>query len=320
MEPKLSLINNEQEWNKQLEGLGFRTIFHTWEWSRVIKETFKWLKQEYLLYEDNEQKAAIPFFCYKNKMNSLPFCEYGGPVLSSSSDSNRIWSVLKEQYKDRAIKMNMHPVTDTFNNGDKQLKTYFLRLSDDPYKRFRKETRRIIKKSEFEVSSIRDERDLQGFYKIYSKTMRRHGALCEPYMFFKKMNEHLKPEIKICLREDKLIGGSVFLKYGNIVHYFKSAFEPEAMHENPAYSVLWNAINEFSREKYEILDLGGTREGSGLEIFKSGWGGERHDITRLSSNCNFDYPSENNFSRRIWKQIPLVLIPKLSVGLHRWFF
>ena len=60
---------------------------------------------------------------------------------------------------------------------------------------------------------------------------------------------------------------------------------------------------------YDYFDLGGTRKGSGLEVFKRGWGAKEYPIYETSPSGS---AYRNSRLRDIWGMLPKGAIEKLA--------
>ena len=82
---------HQQIWDDYVASHPMGCIYHISAWSDIIKETYGWQDQYFLIYESGELKGILPFFKMRTLSQSsyyisLPFTAYSGPLLSYETD------------------------------------------------------------------------------------------------------------------------------------------------------------------------------------------------------------------------------------------
>jgi lipid II:glycine glycyltransferase (peptidoglycan interpeptide bridge formation enzyme) len=178
----------------------------------------------------------------------------------------------------------------------------------------RKTLRPVIEKSQgagLEVREAKSRQELKKFYNLYIRTCKRNRALAYPYSFFSYFWERPAAEIILARKRDKIIAGSVFLLHKGFVHYFINASDRSYKALYPNHLILWLQIVKYLGREHKFFDLGGTREGSPLEVFKSGWGAKKYPIFELT-NRPISEELRHSPLRKIWGLLPSCLIKRLS--------
>lgn len=319
MEKKFIKITNKNEWQDSLKKVLFKTFFHKIEWEEFLEENFKWLKFERYLWRE---EALLSLAKVGDKLISHPFCEYGGFLpLKQEININELkkdlFSELGDSYE---IKISFHPYLLNYFFPHLQAKnlpageffdwqrvTYFI----EGLPNLRKTTRREIRKAQ--VQNIRVERcqnlkDLENFYHLHLRLAKKHKIPAYPFSFFHYLWRSREAEIILAKFKNKIIAGSIFLFYDKFIHYFQNASDQQYKNSGANYLILWREIQNYP---HLTFDLGGTRKGSSLEVFKKGWRGKEYPIFELKNYSSSSELRESKL-RTIFGFLPLFLIKKIS--------
>jgi len=196
---------------------------------------------------------------------------------------------------------------------------------EDLWYGFRKTLRKEIEKAKvagITVAKCADRNNLKSFYDLYVATMKRHKNIPLPFSAFEFFQN--RAEIYIVKKGDKVTGGSVFLFYPPFIHYFISASDYRLRELNIGYAILWHVMQKYAGSPpfakgyggaqltphiYDYFDLGGTRKGSALEVFKRGWGTKEYPIYEIGAE---NAARKTSFARDLWGMMPLVVLKRIS--------
>ncbi len=322
---------SKKEYRNFFEKSLFKTFFHNPEWHDFLEKGFKWLKFEYYFYKD---EAILPFGGFKvfgrEKLVSLPFCEYGGPLLMRDGLSF-------EEFKNDAvsefgerIKIRFHPemlkyfkipspefqTAGIYTNLIENLKATDLNQLLDSFRKTLRHEIRNAENKNLKIKRCENEKELKQFYNLYLVNLKRKRTVPYPFSIFEFLYNNLNAEILLAIFKDKIIGGSLFLNYDRFVHYFLSATDYGHREYGVAHLLLWEKIkNLVGGDK--IFDLGATPKNSSLYTFKRGWGGKEYPILQIGIKKS----SENLRSSKlkiIWSLLPDFLIKKLAPKLIKY--
>lgn len=337
-------MNNFQkiESKKELQGLLdkvlFKTFFHELEWQEFLEKEFKWLKFEHYLYKD---RALLSFGKIGNRLVSLPFCEYGGPLpLKEGIDFEKFSKDVLKEFDN--IKIKFHPQILKFSKVG-PLKSpkiegstcaYWIdnldKLNEDAlFSSFRLSTKQRIRKGSKEnllISKCKSKKDLKEFYSIYIKTMKKNRTVCFPVQIFEFLQQKsLESEIVdflIIRHQGKVISGIVILFYSDIAHYYLSTMDQKYVRKNklnPMYFVLWEEIKKIANSrKANVFDFGGTKTGSSLEEFKRGWTTKKYPIWTIESGQMAQERLRESKLRDVWGLLPNFLVKIISPHLIKY--
>ena len=322
----------KEECRELLDKVQFKTFFHELEFHEFLEKKFKWLHFEYYLYgsassdaSQGGKEAILVFGQIGKKMISLPFCEYGGPLLLKESfDWEQFERNVKEYFK-KNIKIKFHPYILNISHAS-DISTIFIEnlkntSEQEIWNSLRKTLRHEIRHAQDRGLVIRECKTLKEnkkFYNLYVVNLRRKKTVPYTWSFIQFLCQNPSNELLAVFYGGRIIGGALFLRYDNISHYFLSATDYKYHNFGIAHLILWEKIRSLIN-KDVVLDLGASPKGSALEIFKSGWGGTKYPIYQinLSADGREIKRTEESFRssrliRFIWSLLPNFLIKFLS--------
>jgi FemAB-related protein (PEP-CTERM system-associated) len=330
-------------WNNFIKEYPCSTPYHLWEFGEAFSLTYGYERYYITLKDKNRILGVFPLILIKstlfgNKLISLPFCEYGGPIINPSLDS-------ETQQKVISFLLNGALKIFTFKNLDyleirspvipidllkklmdfkfsalKRYVTFRVNLSrdeEDLWKSLDKKTRNSIKKaikSNLEYYEINKYDDLRKYFSLYLKTQKKHGSPPHSFKLFENFFRLMKENIKILLAETKgmPIAGIIIFCNKPGMYWWNNVSDPKFRELNATNLLLWKVI-QYGREKgYKYLDLGRTRIGGGVYHFKRGWGGREIPLEDYLYSVKGNIrrtpdPSEGIylFLIKIWARLPL---------------
>jgi len=326
---------SKQEYKKLFEQTLFKTFFHGVEWHEFLEKEFKWLKFEYYLYKPacpiGGDEAILPLAKFKvfgkEKLISLPFCEYGGP-LPLKGDIN--WDNFSRDVFNEFgnnIKIKIWPdISNISGNppGTSSSSSYWLRnlgniSEQELLDSFRKTLRHEIKNAQehnLEIKKYSNEQELKQFYDLYVANLRRKKTIPYPRPLIQFLCKNPSSELLLAIYKGKVVAGCLFLNYGVFVHYFLSASDYRHRNLGANYLIIWEKIKSLIKQD-KILDLGASPQGSNLEIFKRGWGGTEYPIYQIGAKKSEEHLRSSKL-RNIWGLLPNSVIKNLSRYLIKY--
>jgi len=320
---------SKEKYQEFLNGIQFSTFFHKSEWHEFLEKEFKWLKFEYYSYKD---EAILPFARFrvfgKEKLVSLPFCEYGGPLLLKQEIN---WEEFKKDIFSEFgnnIKIKIHPrVSDVSGNPSSTLSglsTHWRTdleniLEQELWNSLRKTLRQEIdnaRKCSLEIRRCGTQQELEKFYALYVANLRRKKTIPYPRPLIQFLCKNASSELSLASYKGKIIGGALFLHYSGFTHYFLSATDYKYRNLGVAHLILWEKIRSLIGKDI-IFDLGASPRGSALEIFKRGWGGKECPIYQIGIKRTEESLRSSKL-RNIWGLLPNFAIKALSSKLIKY--
>ncbi len=316
-------IKDKNIWMDFLDKVLFRTFFHDPEWENFLEKEFSWIKFEHYIWKDELLLSIARCKLFgKEKLISHPLCEYGGPLpLKEKVDFESFEKDFIQEFG-RKARIQFHPYILSGSDPDSIGRSTFLiesfskKTSQDLWKTFRKTLRQEIRKGEqhnIVIGEFSAEEDLKKFYNLYLDTIKRHKTVPIPFSVMKFLSAHAK--IFLAKRGNVVIGGSVFLLYKPFIHYFINASDYKYRDWNIGHKILWHVMQDYAGKKYDYFDLGGTRKGSALEVFKKGWGAKEYSIYEINSH---DTNRIASWKRNIRSMLPAAIIKRAARHALYW--
>ncbi len=306
------------EWDSFLINSNSATFYHSQAWKEVLEKTFE-ISPFYLCIkrENNSVVGVCPGFIttsiYQKCFHSLPFSDYGGPIILKNDfiqGSRALRNFLYTAQKSKGINIAKFRVLEdeskyllsdgNFGTCEKHLGVMELSLKNTPsdyvWKNvFSASTRKKINQIErrsFQVRQASSKSDLEAFYKLYHKNMLYIGAIPFPMSLFENIWSILYPQhVRIWLIEkDSIVAASVVFK-----DWKKSYNTYVAINRSEKYATLdfnplmrWKEIKLAEEEGLETVSLGSTPSDpkNKYHFQKAGFGSKfrQQDIVSLPLN------------------------------------
>jgi len=340
MNIQLANENDKTRWNE------FVSMFSDcpcllYEWRSILEDVYGYKCYYLVAEEQNEIVGVFPSALIKSKLFgtrlcSLPFSDYGGPVLKPNKENTLIMNEFLGNLPVAMSQIDYMEVRSPIQNeiaeslegalklGNMKYVTFIidLRGSFDEiwHKSFDKYLRNAVRKAvknKIEVVEKSFEESLKSFHLLYLLTMKKLGSPPHGLRYFKACHEFLGEQVKIFLAttSNKIVGGVlVFLGKKTIYPAFEG-IEPEYRRLNVA-SLLFSRIIEWGCENnYHSFDFGRTLYGSGVYSFKKQWGGKETTLPYfyLGEQIPHRDPREKyaNISK-MWSKLPISIAKRIG--------
>ena len=327
-------------------------VYHLWEWGDVLERTYNLRRWCLAVKEDQHIVGVLPIFCIRglflaDKLVSLPFCEYGGPLVADYSDQSMAENVLAllmknvhklaEKLKIDYIELR-HPQISFSNflssNGFRVFRRYATFRLDltvgEPriwesldgltrhraHARLKKAARIRTKVEEVGVDSLKQ------YYTLYLRTQKRHGSPPHSYGFFKNLYDGFKSKgllrMFLAVSEDKPIAGIMVFCFNGMLYCWNNVLDRKYASSHPTDFLLWHVIRWGIENNFRVLDLGRTRpEDTGVYYFKSRWSGQKinlEDYVFFARNVEIPDPFQRRyvFLSKLWSLLPESIASKMG--------
>jgi len=298
MNVRVANKNDKDYWNSFVTKHSDYPCF-LYQWKRILERVYGY-ECKFLIGEDqNEIVGVFPISFIKSKifghrLCSLPFSDYGGPLLSPEKTGISIDLFIdyliphlnKADFLEVRTPMQTS-VTNCLPNslelGNMKYVTFVIDLQKsfeevwrhqfDKY--LRNSIRKAIKNG-IKVSEENFEEKFSEFYTLYLMTMKKLGSPPHGKKFFRTCYELLgESRVKLFLASisGRTIGGVLTFLGKHIIYPVYEGINPKFRNLNTA-SLLFSRMMEWGCEKgYGSFDFGRTLLGSGVYLFKKQWGG-----------------------------------------------
>jgi len=329
-------------WNDFVENNPYSTPYHLWEFGKALSLAYEY-ERHYLVAKDNDKIVGVfPLVFIKsrlfgNKLLSLPFCEYGGPIVDLNFKGSRIVTanlfkrvlalacslknvdyveirnpLLPSEILERE---KIHPV--------KRYVTFRIDLSRDKENLWRsldKKTRNSTRKAmrnNLNVYEVGKEDELKKYFSLYLKTQKKYGSPPHSFKLFRNLFKlNAEKNIKVLMAEyhAKLVAGVIVFRTKREMYWWSGVAHPKFKSLNATNLLLWKIIEWGHENDFAYLDLGRTRYGTGVYNFKKGWGGTEISLVDFvhslkSEDVITPDPSESRYRllTKFWSHLPIFM-------------
>jgi len=307
MQVKIIDPSKDKRWDDFVLEHKFGSIYHHSSWGQVIERTYGHITPLYFVLEDSKGsiKAAIPFFLIKSwltgtRLVSLPFTPFCDALAETSEDVERLLKAViekKDEFRASYIEIRTQKSYDLFSNNKLvehlYYKTHILTLEANPEtlrKSFHKTcVQQRINRAERNhviVKMGKTESDMKTYYSLNLLAQKKHGLPPIRYKLFQNLWQVMRTNGTITLllaeHEDKVIAGTILLRFKDTMYSQDSASDKRFLKYNPNHLLLWKAIEMACNEGFRYFDFGKTSgRDRGLADFKRRWATEEHEIPYL---------------------------------------
>lgn len=350
--------NNAEKWNDFVENASHPSLYHMWEWGEALLSTYGYKRYYFSALQEETVTGILPLIHVKsrlfgNRLISLPFCEYGGPLAApelSAPEKMQVTAALLDAANKLAktlhlsyIEMRNPAIEDAEEFVESQgyavlprYVTFRVDLTKNPdelWANLDKSTRKSVRKAmknQVTVREVEGEAQLRAFYTLYLRDMKRHGSPPHKYLFFKKLSELFqasgKMRILLAEYEGRFIGGRIVFCNGKTIFCWSSVSDAKYRNLNPSNLLLWETIEWGLKNGYHSLEMGRTRKGTTIYDFKKSWGGNEINLNEYicftgTNKKELPDPTETTYRylAKIWSLMPISLSkrigPKILSGI-----
>lgn len=343
MSLNLQIINplTHPEWDSLITSTRNYSFFHTSAWARVLCETYGYTPLYFTHIENGTLQVAIPLMEVKSFLTgkrgvSLPFTDYCEPINSNSINLRDIYKHLIEHGKQAGWKYIEFKGGSNFFRDTPPSSCYdghSLDLAPNEkniFSKFKKGNKSNIKKAIKEGVEVRYDRSIElmkEFYRLNCITRKMHGLPPQPYLFFKKIYQHIISKdlghIFLGLYDKKYIAGAIYFHIGEQVLYKYSASDKKYQNLRANNLVMWEAIKWYNKNGYKRIMFGRTETNNkGLLHYKESWGTKKYTINYFKYNCNSDKFIQSilrtkGFHNKLFSKLPVMILRVIGAGLYK---
>lgn len=328
-----------REWKAFVEDHPHATPFHTQSWKHAIESAFGYPSRYRIIRISNSDGVAgvVPSFDTAMLLGenlTLPFAEYGYPLLTSDIDPiNILDSLSKDVGSFGAYIVKDAPWSgitgykDTNYGGVITGLTFRLTL-DETYDqlsetRFDGEVRRAIKNARESDVKVRTA-GVEEYYPIYVLTMRRLSSPQFPKSFFESLTNNFGEycTVLVAERHGKIIAGIMTLATDDITVIWSNASNADCWDYTPNHLLYATAVRIAIEQNQAVVDFGRTEPGSGVHHFKAQFGGNEFPLVSFVTPPHRVSRASLTKYRRLEPLIqrfsPIITHEKLGPVLKKW--
>lgn len=336
--------NNKDLWNEWVTSHPDAHFYHLWEWGNFLSATYNYQRFYFAVKCKEGIVGVFPLVhiqsrIFESKLVSLPFCEYGGPLLTNSLNSSivdvasklflKVVSELTRKLKVDYLEIRQ-PSLPFSTFGFFPLERYLtfrvnlVQGEAEVWRNMNKKCRNAIRKaakSGVKIISI-DRVHMKHYYDLYLDTEKRHGSPPHSKALFNNIFDVFKKkglaQIVLAVYDGKAIGGIIVFCFNDKMYWWNNVTDRKYGSLNPTNFLLWHIIQWGGRNNFKIFDLGRTRlETKGIYHFKSYWGGQRvslKDYVLATKEIKPSDPFQRKYLMlsKMWSKLPSVLAQRVG--------
>lgn len=278
------LYTNSKEWNKELECFEYnqKDIYYSSEYYKMYEKNQDGIGKCFV-YSENKKKVFYPFLL--NKIEGYNFDKdywdiqtvygYGGPITNCYEEKflQRFEENFLEFCKENNVVaefIRFHPILKNNNILKNGIEVIHNRITVPLYlekgaeaiwdEEFKSENRNRIRKAIKNGLRVERSYDYSFFKEIYEKTMDKVSADSYYYFnddYYDAMSKNKNLILLYVFRENKIIAGGIFMKYGDYFHYHLGGSLKEYLKFAPNNILMWEAINIACSSGCKCFHFGG---------------------------------------------------------------
>ncbi|WP_135305896.1 GNAT family N-acetyltransferase [Haloarcula amylovorans] len=306
--------------------------FALWGWSEAAA-TYGHERWHLALRANGEIVAGIPVVAvesqlFGSKLVSPPYGERGSVLTTDAAPADaerRLLERVRDLADDRSVDFVSLRGRDLGDVPEFESRTRFVTFSipvtDEAsmWEAIKDSRSRQIRQAEendaltYTVGTSVD--DLREYYRLYLRSVRGHGTPPHAFEFYRTIWDRLADAGDVHLgmvrRNGELINGIINFTVGDTVFQWGVVTDYERRDLNGGSLLIWKTLQQAANEGYDAYELGRTREGSGVYMFKKSFGGEKtwYDDYHYfpTGDAELPHPDADQYERlkEIWKRLPV---------------
>lgn len=281
----------DPEWDRLVASHPDAGFFHSAAWARVLVRTYGHRPFYLAGQEAGRPTALVPVMEVRSVFTGrrgvcVPFADFCGPLLSDGCAAGPVkeaLSALARERNWRHFEIRGGPRLEPGANASVSFLAHSLDLRGGPDKLlagFDSSVRRALRKAErggLEIGVRSDRAAIFIFYRLHTRTRRKHGLPPQPLAFFLNIHEEVIKKglgfVAVATDNSGPVAAAIFFQHGNRAVYKFGASDERRQTSRANNLVMWAGIQTLAERGFESLHFGRTSLGNeGLRRYKLGWG------------------------------------------------
>ncbi len=337
---RLARREDDRAWDEFVDSHALGTPFHLTAWRDCIEETFGYQPRLMLAEQDGRVRGVLPLFLVSSPLAgrillSSPFAVYGGVLAADAEAQSALKAGLEDLARSEKVQyVELRNAWEPQCLGYERVRRYVTFTHDlsgseeELLHTVPKKTRNLIRKSLKCGLTARKTEDLEPFYRIYFKNLRRLGTPAFPRHYFPRILRAFGGSVYVLeiLHETRPVAVMLTFEYKGAVMPYYGASDRDAHHLAPNNFLYWELMRSGLERGMRVLDFGRSKKiDDGVFFFKSQWGSQMRDLpyeillVNRRTLPNFS-PANPKFSPfiSVWKRLPLWVTNRLGPLLIKW--
>lgn len=322
--------NDRPKWNQYVEDHPDGTFFHLYGWGEVIKSTYGY-ESIYLVARVGERVVGLALFVdvkaplLGRSLISTAFTVGGGPIGDDQSVVDALGSAIVQFGEERNVQY-VEARTNNLMLDDWHLKSgkhaefsidipegLDVHLKLVPRKR-RADLRKALAMGEAGELQLRYEDDIESFYDLYSRSLRRLGTPVMPKRFLTELLRVFGNQLDISFVDHRgvCVAGLFSFHFKDRALPYYVGMAPGSRECRAHDFIYWSAMRRAISLGHPVFDFGRSKIDSGSYQYKKLWGAVPQPVSYQckliraveTPDVNPNNPKFRYFSQ-VWKKLPL---------------
>jgi Acetyltransferase (GNAT) domain len=322
---------SDPDWDRLVASHPDSNFFHSTAWAKVLRRTYGHKPISLFLSRNGEPAVLVPLLEVNSSLTGrrgvcLPFTDFCDPLIFGGCDFGIVPESLCRLARSRNwrhFEIRGKLASAQWTSPSATFYGHTLDLRRNPkalLAGFASSVRRAIRKArlcDLDVQISQSQEAILDFYRIHTRTRRRHGLPPQPISFFTNIYDLIiKPGlgfVVLASKGSRTVAAAVFFHMGKKADYKFGASDERCQDLRGNNLVMWKAIEFLAHNGFEALHLGRTSlENEGLRRFKRGWGTREETIEyfRFDTRANDWITARDNvsgFHNSVFAKLPLVV-------------
>jgi len=328
----------EPAWDRYVDATPQATFFHRSGWRSVIEEAFRHRTCYLMAERDGCITGVLPLVhlrsrLFGNRLVSVPFCVYGGPVASDPESSDALIGRaldLMRQVGANAIEFRMRePTIAGWPTRSDLYATFRKPIAADPeanLKAIPRKQRAMVRKGISNGLRSEVDNDTARLHGIYAESVHNLGTPVYSSRYFRLLAERFRDcceILTICDEETPIAAVLSFFFRDEVLPYYGGS-TAQARRRAANDFMYWEVMQRAAARGARLFDFGRSKFGTGSFDFKKFWGfvpEPLHYQYRLRPGCAIPDHNPLNPKYRLfiaaWKRLPLPVANLLGPAIVR---
>ena len=316
------------------------TLFHQPAWLQTIQETFGYRSISLAARSEDRTVGFLPVFLvptlpWGKAAVSTPLGVYGGAIADDPAIEQALLARAAEVAKERGaryLELRNQRAVEGMPSRDLYV-TFRRHIHSDAEQNMAaipRNQRRSIRVAQKHGLTARVGREelLEGFFRVYSESVRNLGTPVFPRTLFRRLLERLGENCVILgvYRDDTLLSAVLTFTYRDqVMPYYGGAIREGIRYATNDF-MYWSLLVYAMERGLKVFDFGRSKRGSGSFDFKRHWGFEpaplAYQYRLLRQKALPDMSPKNpkfSLAIRMWRRLPLGFTQWMGPHLVRYF-
>jgi len=324
----------ERQWEEFIGNNDRASFSHSLMVRPIIKDNYGY-QDHYLISlntTNNLINGALPLFkTNKNKLISLPFFDQAGIIADNQDVIKNFIDYLSSLTKKSNTQYELRQ-GDKLDLPENCLNSHnvtsIVHLIMDPaelWKKIDKKVRNQVRKAEkYHPDFFIDKQYFQEFYRLYSKTMARHGTPAHKKNFLSDIfNQLPDSSIAAVKYNNKVVAAALIIKFQEKLFIPWAASDYRLKNYNFNDYLYWQILSYACQNKISSVNLGRSQNDSSVLRFKNQWDSVNYQlyyylISPSTKKIISPQQSKLKYLALIYQHLPYTLTKYLGPSLRKY--